>query len=88
MVWITADLTREGQARGNEIVADDGFTGIGKLPEVVLGQLLEAYLKPPLRHDLGPAIVSQAFGRTALEWHPIDFSERRGIIILHGSCGT
>ena len=49
-----ADLTREGQARGNRIAGDDGLAGIGRLPEGFLGRLLEAYLKPPLFHDLGP----------------------------------
>ena len=53
MAWITADLTRDGQARGNGIAGDDGLAGIGRLPEGFLDRLLEAYLKLLLFHELG-----------------------------------
>ncbi len=37
-----------------ETAGNDGLAGMARLPEGLLGRLLEAYLKPPLFHELGP----------------------------------
>ena len=64
-----ADLTREGQARGNGI---DGLAGIGRLPEAFRDWLLGAYLKPPLFHGLGPARRKPKLGGPGHPLPPIE----------------
>ena len=49
-----ADLTREGQPRGNEISGDDDLAGMGTLQEALHTWVLEAYHKPRPGHGLGP----------------------------------
>jgi hypothetical protein len=49
-----ADLTWEGQPRGNGISGDNGLAGIVRLQEVLRGWLLEAYHNPMPFHALGP----------------------------------
>ena len=49
-----ADLTREGQSRGNGIAGNTDLAGMARLQETLRGRLLEAYLKRPQFHGLEP----------------------------------
>ena len=57
-----ADLTREGQARGNRIAGNDGLAGMARLPEDVSKSLLEAYHNLLSFHELQPKQKELKFG--------------------------
>ena len=50
-----ADLTCEGQPRGNETSGHDGLAGMVRLQKAFRRWLLEAYHNLPSVHELGPA---------------------------------
>jgi hypothetical protein len=56
------------QTQGNGIAADGGLAGIGRLPECLLGRLLEAYVRPPPFHGFEGHQESVDMHRGSCSW--------------------